>query len=101
MMGGLKSILELGFAGVALANFGSQSWALVKRITLFLLQTSKKFVSFLGRFFPTNLFKKLTWTSNKSGNANSLGNSILLIVRLVAAIGKIFIHFRFGDWSKT
>jgi hypothetical protein len=44
MMGGLRSILELGFAGVALANFGSQTWALIKKIALFLLQTSKKFV---------------------------------------------------------
>ena len=53
MMGGLRSILELGFAGVALTNFGGQSWALIKRIASFLLQTSKKFASFLGRFFPT------------------------------------------------
>lgn len=86
-MGGLRSILELGFAGVALANFGSQSWTLIKRIALFLLQTSKKFISFLGKFFPTTLFKKLTWTSNQSGNANSLGNTIFIIIRLVAAIG--------------
>lgn len=101
-MGGLRSILELGFAGVALANFGSQSWALIKRISLFLLQTSKKFTSFLGRFFPTQLFKQIIWTSNESSNSNSLGNSILLIIRLIAVISTYIKNiFRYCNWNKT
>ena len=44
MMGGMRSILELGFAAVAFVNFGSRSWDLLKKIFTFLINNSKKFI---------------------------------------------------------
>jgi hypothetical protein len=63
MMGGLRSILELGFAGIALANFWSRSWELIKKIALFLFSTSKKFGSYLISHFPKHLIDKITFTT--------------------------------------
>ena len=52
MMNGLRSILEIGFALVALTNFTSKSYELLKKIVLFLLKTSKKFSSIVYEYFP-------------------------------------------------
>ena len=52
MMGGMRSMLELGFAGVAFYNFGSKAFNLFKKIILFLLKTSTSFLSFVTKFIP-------------------------------------------------
>lgn len=50
-MGGLRSMVEIGFSMVALCNFASRSWELLKKIVQFLAKTSLK------------LYKKLSGTS--------------------------------------
>ena len=52
MMGGMRSMLELGFASVAFYNFGSKSWQLIKKIIMFLFKTSTRFLSFIGQYIP-------------------------------------------------
>lgn len=52
MMNGLRSILEIGFALVALTNFTTKSYELLKKIVLFLLKTSKKFSNLVQDYFP-------------------------------------------------
>jgi hypothetical protein len=47
MMGGLRSILELGFAGIALANFWSRSVEIFKKFYGFLAETSKSFLNII------------------------------------------------------
>lgn len=47
-MGGLRSMVELGFSMVALCNFTSQSWQLLKKIMMFLTKTSRKLVNKLA-----------------------------------------------------
>ena len=45
MMDGLRSMVGIGFSLVALGNFTSQSWQLLKGIVKFLANTSKKLAS--------------------------------------------------------
>mgnify|MGYP000873609171 FL=1 len=45
-------MLEIGFAGVAFVNFGSKSWELLKKIFMFLLRMSKRFLGFVLKFIP-------------------------------------------------
>jgi hypothetical protein len=55
MMGGLRSMVEIGFSMVALCNFTSRSWELLKKIVQFLLQTSKKvYAKLTGSHFLTD-----------------------------------------------
>ena len=57
MMGGMRSILELGFAAVAFVNFGSRSWDLLKKIFTFLINNSKKLIEFLSKYIPIDTLK--------------------------------------------
>lgn len=66
MMGGMRSMLELGFAGVAFYNFGSKAFSLFKKIILFLLKTSGRFVSFVAQFIPVQQIKSVIVTSTGS-----------------------------------
>lgn len=44
MLGGLRSMLEIGFAMVALGRFTTKSWELLKKVIGFLAHTSTKLV---------------------------------------------------------
>lgn len=90
MMGGLRSMVELGFSFVALGNFGSKSLKLMKKIFAFLAQTSQKFLERLsGTSAVTEkmsaIFQKAMLLSPNSKNGNTPLNKGLMILRILAA----------------
>ena len=68
MMGGLRSIVELGFAAIALANFWSRSAEIFKKFMEFGKQASKSMGSFIESKIPTKIFTNLS-TPEKRGKA--------------------------------
>lgn len=55
MMGGLNSMVQIGFAMVALCNFTSHAWKGLKAIISFLVKTSKSMaLKFIGLFKVTS-----------------------------------------------
>lgn len=99
MMGGMRSILELGFAGVAFYNFGSKAWELFKKIILFLLKTSTRFLSFVAQFIPTEQLKSVLVTSTGSKGDLKWENIIISIVR-VAIIALLAISYKMRNSMK-
>ena len=83
MMGGMRSILELGFAGVAFYNFGSKSWSLIKKIFMFLFNTSSRFASFLGKFIPIEQIKNILITATGSKGAVQTKNVLVSVIRII------------------
>ncbi len=79
-------MLELGFAGVAFYNFGSKAWELFKKIILFMLKTSTRFVSFVGRFIPVQQLKSVIVTSTGSTGDFKLNNLLISIVRVTIVV---------------
>jgi hypothetical protein len=60
MMGGLRSIIELGFACIAIANFYSHASDIVKKLTNFLKETGSKILGFLNRTVGKSIVSKFT-----------------------------------------
>lgn len=94
MMGGLRSMVEIGFSMVALCNFTSRSWELLKKIVQFLVQTSKKlYMKLAGSHILTEkmseVFEKAMLISPNSKNGNTLLNKVLMAMRITAAISTI------------
>lgn len=92
MMGGLRSMVEIGFSLVALGNFGSQSWELLKKIVGFLLKTSQSLAQrvagvtvFSDKLVPV-LEKVLLIPQSSKGP--SLKSKLLIALRIISAIGK-------------
>lgn len=84
MMGGMRSILELGFASVAFYNFGSKSWSLIKKIFMFLFNTSSRFASFLGKFIPIEQIKNiLITTTGSKGTSVQTKNVLMSVIRII------------------
>lgn len=83
MMGGLRSILELGFAAIALANFCSRSADIFKKFMEFGKQTSKSMGSFIESKLPTRIFTNLS-SPEKRGKA--IKTIVLMVVRVFAAL---------------
>lgn len=51
MMGGLQSMIQIGFSMVMFSSFTSQTWQLLKKVVSFLLKTSTKlFNKFISVF---------------------------------------------------
>ena len=59
MMGGLRSMVELGFAGIALANFWSKASEIATKVLTFLLEKCKSFAIWVSGKVPTNVIHKL------------------------------------------
>jgi hypothetical protein len=91
MMGGLRSMVELGFSMVALCNFGSKSWELLKKIVVFLARSSKKMFCKLSG--TSHLVSKMAaafdaalMLSPNSKNGSSALNKIYLGLRVLAGL---------------
>ena len=83
MMGGLRSIVELGFAAIALANFWSRSAEIFKKFMEFGKQASKSMGSFIESKIPTKIFTNLS-TPEKRGKA--IKSIVLMVIRVFAAL---------------
>lgn len=59
MMGGLRSILELGFAFLALANFCMTTSELLKKFFEFTKQKSQSIAKFLENKIPTKTISNM------------------------------------------
>lgn len=86
MMGGMRSMLELGFAGVAFYNFGSKAWSLFKKIILFLLKTSKSFLGFFLKFIPVDQIKTVIVASTGSKSDLKFNNLLISIIRVSVVV---------------
>ena len=87
-------MVEIGFSMVALCNFTSRSWELLKKIVQFLVQTSKKlYMKLAGSHILTEkmseVFEKAMLISPNSKNGNTLLNKVLMAMRITAAISTI------------
>lgn len=58
MMGGLRSIIELGFAAIAIANFYGHASDIVKKLTNFIKETGSKLLGFLNRTVGKRIISK-------------------------------------------
>lgn len=91
MMGGLRSMVEIGFSLVALGNFTTQSWQMIKKIVGFLLKTSHTLASKMAKL---NIFGK---TANnlilKLGvrRGSTLQDKIFFAFRILSAICKLIL----------
>jgi hypothetical protein len=83
MMGGLRSILELGFAAIALANFCSRSAEIFKKFMEFGKQASKSMGNFIESKIPTKIFTNLS-TPEKRGKA--IKTIVMMVIRVFAAL---------------
>lgn len=84
-------MVEIGFSIVAIGNFGSKSLKLVKKIIVFLSQTSHKFLEKVsGTHALTDrmslIYNKAMMISPNSKNGNTFLNKALLVLRLFAAL---------------
>lgn len=84
-------MVEIGFSFVALGNFGSKSFKLLKKIIAFLSQTSHKFFDKIsgssGIADKMNLiFDKTMMISPNTKNGNTVVNKVLFVFRLLAAM---------------
>lgn len=92
MMGGLRSMVEIGFSMVALGNFGTQTWQLLKKIVAFLVKTSQTVASKVANSSFINervagAVQKLLMISPSSKSSNL--TKVLFGFRILSAIGKI------------
>lgn len=83
-MGGLRSILELGFAGVALANFWSRAVEIIKKMFGFLVETSAKFAKFVMSHLPKNLINGL---GNPEQRQATILRILINLLRLFSLLG--------------
>lgn len=81
MMGGLRSILELGFAAIALANFWTRSTEIFKKLLETMQGMGKTLASFIESKLPTKVFTNLAHPSKRT---KVLKSFILSFVRLFA-----------------
>lgn len=84
-------MVQLGFSMVALCNFGSKSWELLKKIVGFLMKTSEKlYMKLSGTSVLAQkmgeVFEKAMMISPNSKNGNSTLNKVLTALRVGAAI---------------
>lgn len=91
---------------VALCNFASRSWELLKKLVLFLTKTSKKlFYKLSGAQVLTDkmasAFEKAMLLSPNSKNGHTILNKFLTGLRLAAAISTSIDKFSFGVRDKT
>lgn len=91
MMGGLNSMIQIGFSMVAFSSFTSQTWQLLKKIVGFLLKTSTKlFNKFVSVFSMDSRFgefcKKLLMVPSNSNNQLSAKSKLLMTLRIIALI---------------
>lgn len=85
MMGGLRSIVEIGFSLVALGNFTSQSWQLLNKILDFLMKTSHKFARKVGSMgVPTTATKKVLRAISK-GSGPTIQDKLFFALRILSA----------------
>ena len=91
MMGGLRSILEMGFAGIAFANFSKRAYQLLKKIIVFLLTTTKKFGLLVYNKFPLSkevaaLGQKMLLHSKDSQNGSTTVNLLMFGLRVASVL---------------
>lgn len=86
MMGGMRSILELGFAGVAFMNFGTKALSIIKKIFLFLFKTSSSFLSFVAQYIPVEQLKNVVLMTTGSKGSLKWENLLISLVRITVVI---------------
>ncbi len=86
MMGGLQSIVQIGFALIALARFSGQFWEMIKKFSAFILKTNKKVVAFLLKLLPSRQVKQLITIGQRPESKNKDFNLMLAIVRVFAVL---------------
>lgn len=91
---------------VALCNFASRSWELLKKLVLFLTKTSKKlFYKLSGAQVLTEkmamAFDKAMLLSPNSKNGHTILNKFLTGLRIAAAISRYIDKLSIGVRDKT
>jgi len=85
-MGGLKSVIELGFAAIAIANFYSHASDIVKKLMNFVKETGTKLMGFVSRNLGDKIVSKFAEPTTRIKTIKSLainlvrGVAILLLV---------------------
>lgn len=83
MMGGLRSIVELGFAAIAIANFYSHTSEMAKKLFQFLKSTTANIFSFLHSKITAKLVANLTEPSKRIKTLKAI---IMNFIRVVAVM---------------
>lgn len=86
MMGGMRSMLELGFAGVAFMNFGTKALSIIKKIFLFFFKTSSSFLSFIAKYIPVEQLKNIALSTTGSKDSLKWQNLLISLVRITVII---------------
>jgi fructoselysine-6-P-deglycase FrlB-like protein len=83
MIGGLRSIIELGMAGIAIANFYNYASDIVKKMIDFIKSAGAKILKFLHRKFAAKMLNNLAQPDRRMKTIKAL---IFNFVRVVALL---------------
>lgn len=90
MMGGLQSMVQIGFSLLAFSSFTSQTWQLLKKVVDFLFKGIVKIFTklsvIIGNSKINQLAKKMLLISVNSKNGLSIKNKFLVVLRVLAVL---------------
>lgn len=90
MMGGLQSIIQMGFAMIALANFWGKGAEISKQFMSFSKATLKSVARFVESKLPKKLIKSMTSPENRGKTIKAV---MMGVIRIFASV-LLFLGFK-------